>query len=205
MKDEKREASISRKEQGKRTRTVILDAAETLFAENGFSGVSMRDIAAASKTTKALIFHHFTSKNALYNEVRKRSTTRFTTMLKPLLSGIESDREYCLQAVRKEFNYYRVSPNEVRLRLWDFMQRDADKTVYMEDLDAELTRRIQSAEARGEFRSDLPESLVMIMLKSMLYGWFLLKETTLMQDGPQQDEAYLKALTELILHGISER
>ena len=47
----------------------ILVAARDLFTERGFDGVSIRDIAGRSGVSKANVFHHFTSKAALYDEV----------------------------------------------------------------------------------------------------------------------------------------
>lgn len=44
----------------------ILDAAERLFAEHGFDGVSLRNIASAASTTQALVSYHFGSKLDLY-------------------------------------------------------------------------------------------------------------------------------------------
>lgn len=44
----------------------ILRIAAPLFAEKGFSGVSINDIAAAVGGSKANIFHHFPNKQALY-------------------------------------------------------------------------------------------------------------------------------------------
>jgi AcrR family transcriptional regulator len=55
------------------TRDVILDAAEKRFAEKGFSGVSVREIAAdAGLKNQASLYHHFKNKRALYEAVLAR-------------------------------------------------------------------------------------------------------------------------------------
>ncbi|MDX1734010.1 MAG: TetR family transcriptional regulator [Halioglobus sp.] len=48
------------------TQTKLLDIAVELFADQGFSGVSMRGIARAAGITQAAIYHHFANKEALY-------------------------------------------------------------------------------------------------------------------------------------------
>lgn len=48
------------------TQEKLLAIASNLFADKGFAGVSMRDIAAASGITQAAIYHHFANKEALY-------------------------------------------------------------------------------------------------------------------------------------------
>ena len=47
------------------TKRRILDAAESLMGEKGFTSTSMRDITAAAKVNLASINYHFGSKEAL--------------------------------------------------------------------------------------------------------------------------------------------
>jgi AcrR family transcriptional regulator len=52
------------------TRDTILEMTGPLFAERGYAGVSMRDIAAAAGLrNQASLYHHFPSKRALYEAV----------------------------------------------------------------------------------------------------------------------------------------
>ena len=48
------------------TQTKLLNISAALFAEQGFSAVSMRAIARAAGITQAAIYHHFANKEALY-------------------------------------------------------------------------------------------------------------------------------------------
>jgi AcrR family transcriptional regulator len=69
-------AAVARTRETPSTRDVILDAAERRFAERGFSGVSMRDIAAqAGLKNQASLYHHFRDKRALYEAVLARGIT----------------------------------------------------------------------------------------------------------------------------------
>ena len=54
------------------TRERIFDAAEQLFAERGFEGASIRDIAKAADVQGALVNHHGGSKEALFATVVAR-------------------------------------------------------------------------------------------------------------------------------------
>jgi AcrR family transcriptional regulator len=55
------------------TRDVILDAAARRFAERGFAGVSVREIATdAGLKNQASLYHHFRDKRALYEAVISR-------------------------------------------------------------------------------------------------------------------------------------
>lgn len=63
------------------TRDRILDAAEALFAQSGYDGVSMRDLAAAAGLQPASLYNHFASKQALYEAVLDRG-------LRPILDEL---------------------------------------------------------------------------------------------------------------------
>src|SRR3974377_1883239 len=52
-----------------RTRAFILDAAERLYAERGFSDVTLRDIVAAAGVNLAAVNYHFGSKDELIAEL----------------------------------------------------------------------------------------------------------------------------------------
>lgn len=51
------------------TRSFLLEKAREAFAQDGFAGASMGDIATRSGLRKSSLFHHFPSKEALYQEV----------------------------------------------------------------------------------------------------------------------------------------
>lgn len=57
--------------------TRIQDAATKLFAEHGFEGVSVRDIASEAGVTVGSINYYFGSKDSLYQECGRRLTQRY--------------------------------------------------------------------------------------------------------------------------------
>jgi AcrR family transcriptional regulator len=63
---------------GQRTAQRIMDAAEKLFAENGYEGTSLREIAEAVDIQEPGLYRHFENKQALYRAVLERA-------LQPLL------------------------------------------------------------------------------------------------------------------------
>lgn len=52
----------------------ILAMAGKIFAEKGFDGTSMRDISEACGVSKALLYHHFESKDNFYAQIAFNST-----------------------------------------------------------------------------------------------------------------------------------
>ena len=77
----------SRPTKGERTRQRLLDAAEQLFAEKGYSSTSLRGVAGAAGIREPGIYNHFKSKEALYSEVLARA-------LQPLADAIAITMEH---------------------------------------------------------------------------------------------------------------
>lgn len=64
------------------TRDLILDAAEARFAERGFAGVSVREIAGdVGLKNQASLYHHFKSKRALYEAVLARGVENLVALV----------------------------------------------------------------------------------------------------------------------------
>lgn len=55
------------------TRADILAAARKVFAQRGFSGASVREVAGAARVNKAMIYYHFRDKADLYRAVLSNS------------------------------------------------------------------------------------------------------------------------------------
>jgi AcrR family transcriptional regulator len=74
--------SARRAPDSRSTREVILDAAERRFAERGFAGVSVREIASdAGLKNQASLYHHFKNKKALYEAVLSRGVQPILEMV----------------------------------------------------------------------------------------------------------------------------
>jgi AcrR family transcriptional regulator len=59
------------------TRTLLLDAAEEVFAEKGFTAATLDDIAYAAGYTKGAIYKHFSAKEDLFLAVSDRHWRRY--------------------------------------------------------------------------------------------------------------------------------
>jgi AcrR family transcriptional regulator len=80
---------------GEITRERILDAAETLFAERGFEGTTLRDVAASVGLRNPSLYNHFDSKESLYAAVLERD---LGPLLRLLVDMVEQRREATAEA-----------------------------------------------------------------------------------------------------------
>ena len=81
------------------TRTRILDAAETLFAEQGFAETSLRSITGQAEVNLAAVNYHFGSKKALIQAVFSRYLDPFTEQLGLALKQKENATILCADQV----------------------------------------------------------------------------------------------------------
>ncbi|SCW80978.1 transcriptional regulator, TetR family [Sphingobium faniae] len=66
----------------------MLDAAEILFAENGFDGTSVRDITSRAKVEVGLVTYHFRTKADLFRETMLRRAPAFSGALHAALDHV---------------------------------------------------------------------------------------------------------------------
>jgi AcrR family transcriptional regulator len=83
------------------TKDRILNSAERLFADNGFDGVSIRDIAADAEVQLALIHYHFGTKLNLYRRIwAARYTSEVSSRREEMLDSVDY-RKPRAQVIRK--------------------------------------------------------------------------------------------------------
>lgn len=72
-------------------RDVILDTAEHSFAEHGFKGATLRDIAGAAQVNQAMIRYYFGTKEQLFDEVFRRRGSALSGQRHLLLDRLLAD------------------------------------------------------------------------------------------------------------------
>ncbi len=76
---------------GEMRREALLDAATVIFARDGYSSASMRDIAALVGITTVGLLHHFPNKEALLTALLERRDQRVVSRFKTLTTGMTLD------------------------------------------------------------------------------------------------------------------
>jgi AcrR family transcriptional regulator len=78
---------------GEQTAERILDAAESLFAERGYAGTSLRDVAKQVELRIPSLYNHFPSKDALYAAVLARGIGPVLELLAEFAAAPGADRD----------------------------------------------------------------------------------------------------------------
>ena len=71
-------SGVSRSTDPAATRTALLDAARTLFGEQGYAATSVDEIVAAAGVTKGALYHHFGDKADLFRAVYEQVKSEVT-------------------------------------------------------------------------------------------------------------------------------
>ncbi len=100
-------------------RQKILDISVKLFAEYGYSGVSVRQIADQAEITIPAIYHHFGNKESLYRSVETELYSQHAEALYEILQSSGEPRDKLRSFVRQLTENLIAAPNYLKI-----MQRD---------------------------------------------------------------------------------
>jgi AcrR family transcriptional regulator len=109
-------------------RRQLLDVALGEFAERGYSGVSMDQVAEAAGVTKPVLYQHFTSKRALYLELVADVADRLESAVVKATADAASPREQVEAGFRVYFRFVTEHRDAFRLLFTADSRRDRDLT-----------------------------------------------------------------------------
>ena len=101
---------------GSSTRGAILVEAKHCFAQNGFDGTSLNDIAAGVGIRRASLLHHFPSKEAIYQAVCERAVADWAECIDEAVRGpVGEGWNYVDQVLTAAVRWFAQNPDFVRL------------------------------------------------------------------------------------------
>lgn len=179
-------------------RTRIEDAAARLFAERGFAGTTIGEIAAEAGLSKPMLYRHFDSKQELHLALLERHRDELAAApIRELLHG-EGDLNARLEAMYDAwFGHVQTHPYT-----WRMMFRDTTGDSEVQAFHRELQRRQRETDIAllREVAPAIPEAELEPLgeaIRSSLYGlalWWL--------DRPETPRAVLVAAMTRLTRGL---
>jgi AcrR family transcriptional regulator len=204
-------SSADRERNPARSRTAILDAAETLFAQKGYDATSLSEVGAAAGVSRGTPGYFFGSKAELYQAVLERSFEEVREAVRAgrarALASSQASEAILAGAVSDYFDFLAARPNLVRL-----IEREALGTGGLPDAGHLSAGQEALAAISAELGLDDSASgdAAQLLLSIIALCWFhLIHARTVAPavgvslDGAADLERRKRHVVGLVLHGLA--
>ena len=187
----------------------LLAAGTRLFAEKGFAGVSIRELATAAGVNSALISYHFGGKEGLYEAVITAQYERLIIKFEAIAASTSSVEE----KIRMYADVIRRNHTEDQPLMARLVQGElSSPTACMEKVLRKYTFRIAQIVSdvlrqgiqSGNFRQDVDPVLAALSLAGMLNFYFILREVTkaIVPEFSGRDQEFVDTALKIYLKGM---
>jgi TetR/AcrR family transcriptional regulator len=150
---------------GELTAERTLDAAEGLFAERGYAGTTLRDVATAVGIRIPSLYNHFDSKEQLYAAVLDRGIGPILRMLDRFVEAPEAQRPEPSQLIAAVMELLAAHPNLPRLLLQETLSGGQRLTPALRRRLASIFSKAHATvEARDEDRRWAKDQIPLVVL-----------------------------------------
>ena len=172
-------------------REEILAAAKRAFAEHGFHGTAIADIAKAANLSYGSVYWYFDSKEALFAAVREREEKALWEHVARALDGVDADDPEATlsRAVKATFERFARDPASVRL-------------LSLERFTADIEGLVADAQRRGVV-IDAPARIVAFSVTSLIGA--VAEKLAGDGDGDGDVDTTADFLVTLLLNGLRPR
>ncbi|MBI2060118.1 MAG: TetR/AcrR family transcriptional regulator [Nitrospirae bacterium] len=171
-----------------KTRERIMEVAEALFADKGYYGASLGNMAKKVGIAKASLLHHFPSKKALYEAILTRGFGELARVLGATLEGEGDGFEKLSSMLAGYSRWLRANPHRCRLLMREQLdnprQSREGARKYVAPMVAKVEAFVDEAQRRGEFSGVDARLLLFQVAGSMTHFALVLPSISfLMDDG----------------------
>lgn len=188
------------------TRDNILSAARDIYLEEGYKGMSMRQVAKRTGISATAIYRHFQNKEALHHQVLREGFRTFDSYLQASLSGSSGIERLTLAAehffafATEQKKYY-----EILFLNMDHTVEHKEKGVLGHDATTSrhfMVERVRQCMEENSLKQDDPDEVALLLL-STCNGFFGLYVSKKISDSPDEMYKKYKRMFRRLLHGLS--
>lgn len=182
----------------------ILKCSIRLFAQQGFSGTSIRQIAQNASTTIPNIYYYFENKESLYSHVLETAIDAFTQKVQSAALKKASLREQLIAMTKAKYSFISEHPElmQIFFREWfahegRTVDKEETQTAILQSL-AKMAYMVRDKIAKGEIRKVNPEHAAWFLV-----GVFNAFDVGFINLGLTPSEEEIEAVVDLALAGLA--
>ncbi|OAS18240.1 TetR/AcrR family transcriptional regulator [Paenibacillus oryzisoli] len=165
-----------------RTKEIILDAAEEIFAEQGFSAARIDAIAKAAGYNKSLIYQYFQDKLGLYTEVIIRADQLGDKMMLDISGELLQDdsltsdpakfKQFLEKLIHGSLQFILEHPRYLKILSWEMAEewKTWNQITYLPDDVTRFYELAKKAQINGLLRADLDAKVFPTILLTNVYS-----------------------------------
>lgn len=190
-----------------RARARILSAAQRVFAQHGYAGASIAQIAIEAGVAKGLLHHHFGSKRDLWVAAIDALARDAAEHGIPESAAGDSLAE--IEALTSRmFGFFCEHPTWSRLENWARLEGEDPLPESLLSLERRVDAVFEQAQSLGVMRDDVDPLHVRVLIHLATAGWQRTKEFLSPAwgrdpDAPETDEAFLADLLRILRVGLA--
>ena len=159
------------------TRQRILMSAENEFAEGGYHGARVDQIAESAGVNKRMIYAHFGNKDGLYAEVLLGVYRRLANCERKFITDDPNPESAIRNIIRISFDFLMENPNFVRILMWENLNEGT--AIPKEELVklklpalSYMQMQIKRGKSLGVFKEEADEYQVILSMMNFCFSYF---------------------------------
>lgn len=185
----------------------ILDAAERLFATQGFAATTIKAIGTAAELNPALLYYYYSDKSALYRAVIDRRMGAFARGMQGRLAADLAPLDAIETIVRGQVALFTEAPLFPRLIARELADHAAEKAsdavqANLVGLFQRVSGLIAAGQKNGTIRADLDPKFAAISLISQVV-WFFIAQPVIAQLVNRKGMLSAEGLDRFAAHVVS--
>jgi len=195
-------------------RALILDAAIKVFADKGYHGSRVSDIAGEAGIAYGLVYHYFKNKEEILATIFDERWSGFIEAVNDIASGPNSTADKLVSVAALILNAYRVRPDWVKVLVLEIQRSsrfaEPGQLRAVGRLFDAVARILRTGQERGELRGDLDPGVacyVFVGALDLVITSLVLGVTRI--DGGEADERAFqlevaRTVVEIFLNGLTK-
>ena len=189
---------------------LILDAAVKVFADKGYYGARVSDIAQEAGIAYGLVYHYFKNKEDLLISIFRTRWHQFDQALRRIMKEKDDPREMIHSIVSFLFHSYKNNPKMIEVMVLDVAKSarffNGDNIKQFKDVFDLISEIVRLGQRRGIFKDDLDAKLAAYSLYGSLERimlWWVLEGKRIITD--QEARSATKMVTAILLSGLEQK